>query len=35
MADGAGFRTWKDGDLEDTKARVAEHLQKLETILPR
>ena len=35
MASGAGFRDWEDGDLEATKARVANHLKKLETILPR
>ena len=34
MAAGAGLRDWKPGDLEETKARVAEHLRKLETILP-
>ncbi len=34
MAAGSGFREWKDGDLTATKARVAEHLAKLETILP-
>jgi len=34
MAAGAGLRKWKPGDLEKTKARVAEHLRKLETILP-
>ena len=34
MAAGAGFRDWNDGDLEATKARVAEHLKKLEAILP-
>ena len=34
MAAGAGFRDWKEGDLEATKARVAEHLRKLEAILP-
>ena len=35
MAAGAGFRDWNDGDLDTTKARVAEHLKKLDTILPR
>lgn len=35
MAAGAGFRDWENGDLEATKARVANHLKKLETILPR
>ena len=34
MATGVGFRDWNDGDLEATKARVAEHLKKLEAILP-
>jgi len=34
MAAGAGLRDWKPGDLERTKARVAEHLKKLEAILP-
>jgi 3-hydroxybutyryl-CoA dehydrogenase len=34
MAAGAGLRDWKPGDLEKTKARVAEHLKKLESILP-
>lgn len=34
MAAGAGLRDWKLGDLEKTKARVAEHLKKLEAILP-
>ena len=34
MAAGAGFRDWRDGDLAATKARVAEHLTKLEAILP-
>ncbi len=34
MAAGAGLRDWKPGDLEETKARVAEHLRKLEAILP-
>lgn len=34
MSAGAGFRDWKDGDLAKTKARVAEHLKKLEAILP-
>lgn len=35
MAAGAGFRDWEDGDLDATKARVAEHLTKLEAILPQ
>ena len=34
MSTGAGFRDWQDGDLEATKARVANHLKKLEAILP-
>jgi len=34
MAAGAGFRDWKDGDLAATKERVADHLRKLEAILP-
>lgn len=34
MAAGAGLRDWADGDLEKTKARVAEYLRKLEAILP-
>ncbi len=34
MAAGAGFRDWRDGDLAATKARMAEHLTKLEAILP-
>ncbi|PJI86172.1 3-hydroxybutyryl-CoA dehydrogenase [Yoonia maricola] len=34
MAAGAGFRDWKFGDLEVTKARVADHLKELEKILP-
>ena len=34
MAAGAGFRDWRDGDLAETKARVAEHLTRLEAILP-
>ena len=35
MAAGAGFRDWENDDLEATKARVANYLKKLETILPR
>ncbi len=35
MAAGAGLRDWKAGDLDATKARVAEHLTKLEEILPK
>lgn len=34
MAAGAGFRDWAEGDLDATKTRVAEHLKRLETILP-
>ena len=34
MAAGAGFRDWDESDLAATKARVAEHLRKLEAILP-
>ncbi|MDE0114335.1 MAG: 3-hydroxyacyl-CoA dehydrogenase NAD-binding domain-containing protein [Albidovulum sp.] len=34
MSAGAGFREWKNGDLDAVKARVADHLRKLETILP-
>lgn len=34
MSSGAGLREWKDGDLEATKARVANYLKKLEAILP-
>ncbi len=34
MATGAGFRDWEDGDLAATKERVADHLRKLEAILP-
>ena len=34
MAAGAGFRDWEKGDLAATKERVAEHLKKLEAILP-
>ena len=34
MAAGAGFRDWEDGDLAATKERVADHLRKLEAILP-
>lgn len=35
MAAGAGLRDWADGDLDATKARVVDHLRKLETILPQ
>lgn len=34
MAAGSGFREWADGDLAAAKARVAEHLTRLETIIP-
>jgi len=34
MSVGAGLREWKEEDLANTKARVAEHLKKLESILP-
>ena len=34
MAAGAGLRDWKPGDLKKTKSRVADHLRKLEQILP-
>ena len=34
MAAGAGFREWKEDDLAATKERVADHLRKLEAILP-
>ena len=34
MAAGAGFRKWGPDDLAKIKARVAEHLRKLEAILP-
>ena len=34
MASGAGLREWQPGDLEATKARIAEHLRRLEEILP-
>ncbi|WP_299723710.1 3-hydroxyacyl-CoA dehydrogenase family protein [uncultured Tateyamaria sp.] len=34
MAAGAGLRDWSAGDLEKTKARVAEHLRQLTAILP-
>jgi len=33
MKSGQGFRRWKDGDMEATKARIANHLRKLEGIL--
>jgi len=35
MSVGAGLRDWQAGDLASTKARVAEHLKKLESILPK
>ncbi len=34
MAAGAGFMDWTDDDLAATKARIADHLRKLEGILP-
>ena len=34
MANGAGFRDWEDADLEATKEKIANHLRKLEKILP-
>ena len=34
MEAGAGFRDWEDGALAATKKRVADHLRKLEAILP-
>ena len=34
MADGAGFRDWAPEDLARTKARIAEHLRRLDGILP-
>jgi 3-hydroxybutyryl-CoA dehydrogenase len=34
MASGQGFRKWTAKDADDTRIRVAEHLQKLEAILP-
>ena len=34
MAAGAGFRDWEESDLAATKQRVADHLRKLEAILP-
>lgn len=34
MAAGAGLRTWTKDDLAATKARIADHLRKLEEILP-
>ena len=33
MTAGAGLRNWKPGDLEGTKARVANHLKEIEKIL--
>lgn len=33
MAAGQGFRSWKAGDLDATKARIAQHLTALEAIL--
>ncbi len=34
MAAGAGFRNWGEGDLAATKQKIADHLRKLEAILP-
>ncbi|MEM6636754.1 MAG: 3-hydroxyacyl-CoA dehydrogenase family protein [Pseudomonadota bacterium] len=34
MASGQGFRTWGNGDVEATKARVATYLAKIEALLP-
>ncbi len=34
MAEGAGFRDWKTSDLDATKEKIANHLRKLEGILP-
>lgn len=34
MAAGAGFRDWAPGDLEATKAKIANHLRQLEALLP-
>lgn len=34
MVAGRGLRDWQDGDLDKTKTRIAEHLRKLEAILP-
>ena len=34
MTAGSGFREWEDGDLAATKKRIADHLRKLEAILP-
>ena len=34
MAAGAGFRDWGEGDLAATKQKIADHLRKLEAILP-
>lgn len=35
MASGRGFREWREGDIEATKARIANHLKELEAILPK
>ena len=35
MAAGAGFRDWEDADLAATKEKVANHLRRLEEILPK
>ncbi len=34
MSAGAGFRDWSEGDLAATKQKIADHLKKLEAILP-
>ncbi len=34
MGAGAGLRTWQDGDVDATKARIAHHLSALHDILP-
>ena len=33
MAAGSGLRTWKEGDLDATKARIAQHLPRLQSLL--
>lgn len=35
MKSGEGFRNWSDEEAAQTRARVTEHLTKLETILPK
>lgn len=35
MTAGAGLRDWQEGDVEKTKERVANHLRRLEEILPK